>query len=163
MIKCKKVNMAKRIFFLLFAIAGIGIEFFAYSVYKDSQDAKAWPMTAGRVISSEIHSHRSHSASSRHSSIMYSAGVAFEYSVAGRTYTSKKISLGECGSSSRSDAQKVVDKYPQGKEIAVYYNPANPGSAMLEPGKIGGIFIPFIVGAMFIVVGILGAVGKKAS
>lgn len=153
--------MGKRILFLAFAVIGVAVLLWGYDAYKKSQEAKDWPTTEGKVISSEVGSHRSRSGG--HSTTIYSAKVIFEYSVNGKAYTSKKVSFGEYGSSSRRDAQKVFDKYPATKAVIVYYNPAKPEIAILEPGKIGGLWIPFIVGAGFVIVGILGAISKTIS
>jgi hypothetical protein len=35
---------------------------------------------------------------------------------------------------SKENAEKVVQKYPLGAEVKVFYNPSNPAYAVLEPG-----------------------------
>ena len=154
----------KKMFFLVFVMVGIAVLFWGYGSFQKSQEAKSWPTTKGKIISSEIHSYWSHSGTGRkrHMKMMYGAKVQYKYSADGKTYLSDRISFGEFDSSSRKDAQKVVDKYPPDKEISVYHDPAKPENAVLEPGKRGGIFIAFIVGGLFILVGIVGMISKQA-
>lgn len=155
--------MGRRILFLVLVAIGVGALIWGYGSYKKSQEAKSWPTTEGKVISSEVDSRFSRSKGgtrSRHKT-NYSAKVLFEYDVDGKTYTSDKVSLAEYSSSVRSEAQQVVDKYPVNESVIVYYDPTNPEIAILEPGKLGGIVIPFIIGGMFVLCGILGAVTKK--
>jgi hypothetical protein len=56
-----------------------------------------------------------------------------------------------------------VNKYPANKQVTVYFDPSDPATAILEPGKTGGIRIPFVVGGMFVLVGLLGVFGKQKS
>ena len=155
--------MAKRVFFLFLAIIGIGILFWGYNSYKKSQEAKEWPTAQGKVISSEVDSHWSshRTGATKTRQMMHSAKVLYEYTVEDNKYTSNKISFGDTSSSVRSDASKVVKKYRPKKEILVYYDPKNPKTAVLEPGKAGGLLVPFIAGSMFLFVGILGVVSRQ--
>ncbi|OVE76478.1 hypothetical protein BVX98_05730 [bacterium F11] len=155
--------MRKKGVFLIFAIIGIGALIWGTTSYKKAQEAKGWPTTEGKIISSEVDSHwsRTGTGTNRRSKMMYDAKVVFEYSVEGRVYTSNKVSFGEYSSSSRRSAQKVVEKYPPNKDVIVFFDPVNPEMAILEPGKIGGIVIPFVAGGMFLLVGIVGVMSKK--
>ena len=50
---------------------------------------------------------------------------------------------------SKSETQRLVDAYPVDKIIAVYFDPRNPDSAVLEPG-IWWLFIPILAFAIFL-------------
>jgi hypothetical protein len=66
-------------------------------------------------------------------STSYYAVVLYEYVVNGQRYQSNRIRFGlEVGSGWTGMAQKVVDKYPAGSVVQVYYNPADPTDAVLE-------------------------------
>ncbi len=144
--------------FSLFAVIGGGIVYLGYLSYVKSQASKSWPTTQGSVVSSEVTAHRSRSKKGHHRTT-YGANVRYEYTVNGVQYSSDKISFGEYRTHSRGPAQATVDRYPPGAEVVVYYNPDQPEEAVLEPGKMGGIMILFIVGGMFGVVGVLGLTG----
>lgn len=87
--------------------------------------AENWSSTVGTVTLSTIDVHRSGSRNS----IPY-PDVRYSYQVMGREYEANKIMPGaEIGG---SGAQKVIDRYPVGAQVTVFYNPNNPYEAVLE-------------------------------
>jgi hypothetical protein len=117
-----------------------------------TEEAKAsdsWPSVTGVVISSEI------SESYSDNTKMYSPDVIYEYSVNNEPYTGSRIKSIDGSTSSYSSVQKTLQKYSEGKEIDVYYNPEAPEISMLEPGA--GFFTYLIKYAplLFCLVGIL--------
>ena len=144
--------------FSLFAAIGGGIVYLGYMFYVKSQASQSWPTAQGVVVSSEVTARRSRSGKGRHRTT-YGADVRYEYTVNGVQYSSGKISFGEYRTHSRGPAQAAVDQYPRQAEVVVYYNPDKPEEAVLEPGKMGGIVILFIVGGVFGAVGVLGLLG----
>jgi hypothetical protein len=54
----------------------------------------------------------------------------------------------------------VVDRYPEGNTVRVFYDPADPTAAVLEPGAGLGAYIPLGAGIFMVVAGIVtGAAG----
>jgi len=138
-------------------LLGIAAIYFGTVQFNKSQEAKKWPQAKGVVVFSRVNSHYS---TGQHATLMFSPDVRYQYSVNGQVYYSKSISFGDYSSSIYSQIKNVVDKYYVNEDISVYYDPANPAQAVLEPGKIGGIFIIFAVGALFLVVGLMGLLGS---
>jgi len=91
------------------------------------QTSQTWPVTPGRVIKSRVEVSGGE-ITSVHPRVIY------EYEVRGRQYQNDQIRAGdkywEVGSS--QEAYKTIDRYPEGLEVAVYYNPDNPAEAALE-------------------------------
>ena len=58
---------------------------------------------------------------------------------------------------SKSTTQRLVDSYPVNKVVAVYFNPRNPGSAVLEPG-IWWLFVPILAFAILLAVLMVGII-----
>jgi hypothetical protein len=86
--------------------------------------------------------------------------VAYAYHVDDHAYTGDRYSLGQ-GSrassrySSRSEACTASRSgYPIGSSINVFYDPANPSSAVLEAGPNWGTFGPLLIGLIFVPTGI---------
>ena len=49
-------------------------------------------------------------------------------------------------SGSNAGAQKILNRYPEGGGVAVYFNPCKPHIAVLEPGtSIGSVFAAVLV------------------
>ncbi len=89
--------------------------------------SKNWATANGRVLLSQIEMRRS---SGHHGSSPYPV-VVYEYEVMGRRYQSNRISFGtEVGGS--MVAPRVVNQYPAGSSVTVYYNPLNPAESVLE-------------------------------
>ncbi len=46
------------------------------------------------------------------------------------------------------EAQAIVDKYPVKCTVRVHYDPDNPGTAVLEPGRIGQVLNALVPGVV---------------
>jgi uncharacterized protein DUF3592 len=83
-----------------------------------------WPATMGNVIMSTVERRSSDDGYTDYPVVQYS------YQVAGQTYQSYKLAPGpDVGG---TGARKVVAKYPAGAQVMVFYDPRNPGEAVLE-------------------------------
>ena len=86
-----------------------------------------WPRTEGVVISSEI------TRSDDGESIVYRPLVRCSYQVDGTGHVTEALHPGHENHSSSFEWRwrKLVDRYPTGREVTVFYNPANPSEAYL--------------------------------
>jgi hypothetical protein len=103
-------------------------------MYRRSQQAQAvreasqkWFSTSGQVTKSRVEV----SGGERTS---VTPRVVYEYTVGGQRYQSDQIRAGDKFLSFRSDRQayEIIDRYPQGATVTVYYDPADPAQAALE-------------------------------
>ena len=121
----------------------LGIIFFTRR--KVSQ-AASWPSTLGTVTSSRIEMR----SSSEGGSTPYPV-VNYSYQVMGQSYPGNKVMPGpDIGG---SGARKVVERYPAGAQVMVYYNPEKPSEALLErstPGFIKLLWIILIILDLFL-------------
>lgn len=140
-------------FFLLFV--GLGI-FFIYRGVQDrkkSEASQGWPGTMGQVTVSEIRRDVD-TDSEGYSSATYTPEVEYTYEVSGQVFTGKKISFGfKTGYGNRSKAEARLANYPEGSQVTVYYDPANPGDAVVER-KPSGTSTMMVVGIIFAVIGV---------
>jgi len=126
--------------------------------------SKRWPMTDGRILSSEVTSHRSLDSNGTHTT-MYEPAVQYEYNANGQRYQSKEIGFGGVAAASMpSFAEGVVAKYPVGNSVQVFYNPAKPSEAVLEHSGAGcNMVLLLIFGAIelgLVVLLVAGLTGK---
>ena len=71
------------------------------------------------------------------------ANLKYRYRVNGKKYTNDRISaFGVLGISGNIPSQ-IIQKYPKGKRVKIYYNPEAPERSCLEPGI--GITNPFTI------------------
>lgn len=113
------------------AIAGFLI-FNARRTTAQAQASQSWPSVMGTVASSSVEVSTS-SDSEGGTSTSYYPAVTYAYDVLGHRYSSDRVAFGfRVGSGNRAQAQAVADRYIAGNQIRVYYNPNNPGEAVLE-------------------------------
>ena len=99
-----------------------------------------WPTTEGTVISSEV----------AEAGFSYTEGwyphVSYCYSVNGKDYVSGDVEvIGVANGSTADYARQVVERYPVGEQVEVYYAPDNPSVALLESGiPNNGVFTPLL-------------------
>jgi hypothetical protein len=141
------------VFALAFGGGGVFLIYFTRKNQKQADDSQGWPATTGTIIDADVsRSMREDSDGDDHYS--YSPRVRYTYKVIDAEYTGNKITFGfSQGYGSETKAQQALTKYPVGKQVAVYYDPADPASAVLER-KAGGSVLGFILGGIFILLGV---------
>ncbi len=128
--KSKGGGFIAAIVFIAFAI---GLNYFTSDMIDEAKESENWPSVPGVVTSSEISSYVSRSDGKDQT--MYSAEVGTSYEVEGKSYSTSMINLaGSSSTSVRSSVKKKIDKYPKGSSVTVYFDPDDPGHAVLEPG-----------------------------
>ncbi|MCX7786276.1 MAG: DUF3592 domain-containing protein [Spirochaetes bacterium] len=147
----EKRKKRERYWMLLFL--GGGILLIAKGGYDAYQALRSytWPVAEGQIVSSsverEIHPGKEPT---------YYPRISYVYRVDNREYTGNKIFFGEYGTGSLSSAQKIVDPYPIGKKVPVYYDPRTPENGVLERGAFWSSFAILIFGLLFVAVGLVG-------
>ncbi len=134
--------------------AGIFLMVWGGSEILDAYKSKSWPTTEGTVTSSYVHK-RDRPTSDKNKQPTYHPKISYEYTVEGKRYTCEKIRFADNTSGSRDRARRITDEYFAGKTVTVYYNPEDPGNAVLKPGFVFTTFIPFLGGLAFFFAGIL--------
>ena len=132
----------------------VGTVAFAYGIFCLFRmfSSRNWASAGGRIVTS----HKS--LTSTDAGTMADAEIEYEYEVEGKQYRSRVVKSGGDASSStwergRTEVDKVLARYPIGREVTVYYHPRMPQMACLE--KAGGevLLITLILGPVAIIVG----------
>ncbi|MCU4155602.1 DUF3592 domain-containing protein [Carboxylicivirga sp. A043] len=118
-------------FAIIFGVAG----WFAYQhvtkpIVEDAEASEQWPVVSGEITYANIKTSRSSEGNT-----MYSPDIRYTYTVSGKDYTGKQISLMDGSTSVQSSVKKKVKAYPVGASVEVYYDPELPASSVLQPGK----------------------------
>ena len=141
-----------RIFPWPFILAGVYTVFFGTrNVFRASESAN-WPTAQGIIQGSSVEYHSSNKGGTYHAHVWY------VYHLNGTAFSGDRVLYGDFGSSDPSHAQEIVNRYPVGKSVIVYYMPANTEECVLEPGiKPQTWFLPGF-GMVFFSVGAVMAV-----
>ena len=153
--------MKNLILAIIITFVGVGVCIWGIGTLGKAKASSAWPTTGGKVITSKVEKHKKTSGSTRkrRRSTTYKAQVLYEYTVDGIRYSSKKVSFGEYSSSNPTHARQIINRYPEGKNVKVYFNPDKPNVSVLEPGVSLWSYMPLGIGAVFIIVGVFKFLG----
>ena len=133
------------ILLFIFCAVGAGLMVWGGIVLRNASVSKEWPLAQGEIVTSYVN------ISIDEDGTTYSADIAFRYVVNDRWLTADTVNFGEYGSSNRNHAADIVAKYPVGKVVNVYYDPAKPETAVLEPGVTWSSYIILFMGLLFII------------
>jgi len=89
-------------------------------------DARHWPATPCRVVSSQVRSHSDSDGTT------YSVHIVYRYTINGRQYQSDCYDFMSGSSSGYESKAAIVRRHPPGKETVCYVNPRDPSDAVLE-------------------------------
>jgi hypothetical protein len=105
----------------------------ASSEYARLNQSATWPKTEATIVDSGVRD-RGNQAKGR-----YCPYVLYRYTVGGVLYDSTKVrfdrDLSQC-SADRESANNIIRPYETGKSVPAYYDPVQPGTAILEIHKI---------------------------
>lgn len=160
---------------IAFLIIGILVLFFGVKELIKAMVSKKWPTTIGKIVSSEVYRDTilkdvkkakndgklpdsiekfvSTQANTSRGKPTYEVDVFYNYSVNNIEYSSNKVSFGGEAYNNPRFAQRIVNRYPQGKDITVYYNRDNPEESVLEPGTTSACYFIIVFGFIFAAVG----------
>jgi hypothetical protein len=80
------------------------------------------------------------------------ASITYRYTLEGKAYTCSRLSIGE--DLGNDDVEGKLTRYPKGLAVEVFYDPADPGKAVLERtlpegcAKAGLIGLALVIGAI---------------
>jgi hypothetical protein len=143
-----------------------GLFMLGFALWRAVQGARTrkWPSVPGTVLTSNTIARRAKKLQSEEgeeeptTQVLYHAEIKYTYTVGGREYTGEHLRLDSLEVSSEEHARKVTARYPQGASVTVYYNPADPSQALLEPGPGASVWMLIAASAgCFLLAAVLGA------
>ena len=118
---------------VLFSMVCAGSFLLAYRrivARKRSPATLKWPWVVGNITRS------THEHGNPHTGQCDTTDLRYSYQVDGSTYEGTRLTLLDY----RTDLADAHVRYPVGAHVMVYYNPADPGEAVLEPGTGREVF-----------------------
>ena len=91
----------------------------------------SWPSTEGVIISRRILAKRIKEYDEDYYTII-NGFIRYEYQVDGITFSSLTVNVID----THSYPYETALRYPEGKEVQVFYDPQDPARAVLEPGWV---------------------------
>ena len=111
---------------LLFSLGTLAVDVMVLLGATKTVFAQSYPSVPGEIIHSEVRE----TGSSKNHTIR--GEVRYRYSVDGQEWTGDRVHFHGMSAGSRNAAQKVVDAYPKGRTVDVFYNSRDPRDAALS-------------------------------
>jgi hypothetical protein len=102
------------------------------------RETRGWTRTQGRVVASHV---EEVSRSAEEGGPLHRAVVRYAYEARGRTWESGQVAVGSEAAADhphREDALRAVAPFPVGREVDVWFDPADPRQAVLVRGAPRG-------------------------
>jgi uncharacterized protein DUF3592 len=106
-----------------------------------ARESTSWPTAKGTIVSSDVHEDREWDNNTGRERKSYGAQVHYTYVVDGKTIEGTRVAFGDYASENSEHAQGIVDRYPRGKDVTVYYQPEDPSEGLLEPGLLAQAWV----------------------
>jgi hypothetical protein len=120
------------VFGLVWTGATIFLDYHVFSIAVRQVIAQRFPTSPGQVLDSRIESFGRKQVRCR-------PRIIFTYEIASTAYRGNCYGYrDEDWSSDMEKISKIVQRFPAGAGVTVYYNPHNPADSLLNPGLTGG-------------------------
>ena len=138
-------------------VIGAGVVLDGIALYKGWRcwSAGSWPTVPGEVINSDTEDQIIEDTADT-TRVRYRAWVRYLYTVKGKQYYGRYVSLGFEWHWFEWTAKRVARRYPVGKRVRVHYRPANPEECTIETGVTLASITLLAAGIALIVCGLLG-------
>ena len=115
--------------------------------------AASWPSVPGTVTHSSVVQSTETNFTAGTTNTMHDAQIKYQYQVKERRYRNDKVHVGgSLATSMPSYAQAQAQRYPQGADIDVFYNPDKPAQSCLEKSEQTSL-LSMGIGVLFVIVG----------
>ncbi len=127
--------------------------------FKQARASRSWPSVPGKIVSANVvyTAPINTDMDSRIRRGTYRPVLEYDYEVNGKSYRANHRVFGDeaiaYGTSNRAEA--IIGVYPPDKTVQVYYDPTDPGNAVLIPGQIGMVLNALVAGAICLAIGLL--------
>ncbi len=132
---------------LLYIFLAIGVLSFYVGTRKAVEGirAKSWPTAKGRIVTSKVDEIRTEQ---KMRIARLCLKVDYLYMVDNVIYEGHRVNVGWSCFGTQASVEEKLKRYPPGAEVTVYYNPAYPSQALLEPGLDWSIFLLWGIASM---------------
>ena len=118
--------------------------------YNEGQDSKDWPTAIGTIEESYIEK-----STDSDGNTTYYLVIEYSYSIDGMDYYNSAIGMwgasSEWGHGDPWAIDEYLEKFPEGEEAKIYYNPDDYQDSVLEPGVSGLLyFLLFLVNLILV-------------
>ena len=112
------------------------INFYRYAaIVSKDRKTKDWPSVLGTIISSSLKKERRARIGNGNHSELYTLiipHIKYTYTVNGTIHENSRIGYGDYTRRTDGFSKKLMERFPHGATVPVYYDPANTNESVLE-------------------------------
>jgi hypothetical protein len=138
----------------IFAFIALVLLIVSNNTQRRAEAAQAWPAANGTIVKTWVEENieREDDGTIERD---YTPEVQYEYIANDRIYRSQQRSFGfQPVFRSSQSAEQVLENYPVGKQVTVFYNPEAPAEAVLNR-EIPANTVAVLIGWVFLILGIV--------
>lgn len=121
-------------FTLVYVLLWFAVLYFAFNVVPKAVSSNNWVETNAIITANKlIKSQRTQTRTEKQITV-FSAKVSYEYQVAGNTFEGSTQKLAEREKDGAKTHKAMLELYPIGNQLMVYYNPNNPSESVTKKG-----------------------------
>lgn len=121
-------------------LAGIITLWWGLETLRTGRASLEWPSVRGELIAGRV---RARSADGHR---FYEVSVTYQYQVGGRVYQASRVALLSQQTRERTEAEAALEHMRSLPWLYVYYDPARPERALLQPGTSEAVPVAAIAG-----------------
>lgn len=144
-----QMSSTKLLVVALAACMGLYSLLSAALTWRRGQTSRGWPSTTGKIIWVEI---KRSAGGDDDDDPTYTPVIDYEYVVNGQTYRSQRIVWGDVSSTNRTQVANLITEHTPEATVTVYYNPADPSIAVLNPVRRTELKRTLFMGALWLIV-----------
>ncbi len=126
-----------------FCVVAAALSLITFVKWREVQAMSHWLPTPGKIISSRVESRKVRVSgvgadSEKVTEIRNFPAITFEYKVGAKKYRGSRYSVKE--NLGNFEVDETLAQFPTGAEVTVFYNPVDPGKAVIERSLPDGAF-----------------------
>ena len=105
-----------------------------HHMWRTGRETRSYTRTRGRVVRADV---EEIPRPSEEGGTRFRPVVRYAFEARGRAYESERVAVGAPegpDAPDAADARRLVDRYPSGAEVDVWFDPRDPRRSVLEPG-----------------------------
>jgi hypothetical protein len=148
-----KTYLGAQLFPWVLLFIGLVILLFALADVLRTRASADWPATAGTVVRSTLEA-TAPQANGPSRRAAWRAAIRYHYTVEGASHSGQRVSFASPGPLERAAAEALLQRYPVGADVRVFYRPDAPAESVLEPGLSGFPWLSLSLAGLFCLAGI---------
>ena len=140
------------VWYVVWCCTGLMVIAIAFGDYMLHAQSARWASTHGDIVNGLLGSASPQQALAR---------TSYRYTVNGKSYEGRRVRFGS-ELISRGEAEQVLGRMPVGQVVTVYYDPADPGRAVLDRERVsGGVIVNLLLGILLVITALFAMMDAK--